>query len=181
MFDFASFASGFSTGFFSEYWPKLISWFSEIWVIVTYIAYGVSLVALFVIIYTTVRLFELRKREEDFYSTRIASPRTAISGAHPRWQHIEALAGGKSESEWREAIIEADILLDELLDKQGYAGATIGEKLKVADIRTLNDAWEAHKVRNLIAHEGSSFKLTPELTHRTITRFKNVFQEFNAI
>ena len=98
--------------------------------------------------------------------------------------HIESLANGTSASEWREAIIEADIMLDDVLARQGYVGDGVGEKLKAAEpenFRTLQDAWEAHKVRNQIAHEGSAFNLSESLMRRTIGRFESVFREFKAI
>ena len=152
-----------------------------LWIIV--IGYLLSIIALFIIVYTTVRLFELRKREEVYYSTLIASPE-ATGGTNPRWEHIESLSGGTSASEWKEAIIEADIMLDEALSRRGYVGDGVGEKLKAAEpenFKTLNDAWEAHKVRNQIAHEGSAFNLSESLTHRTIRRFESVFRELGEL
>jgi hypothetical protein len=162
---------------------ELSAWLAHLWVWITFIGYLFSIVGLFVIIYVTVRLFELRKREEEFYSTLIVAPQ-AEGGSLPRWEHIQSLATGASPSEWREAIIEADIMLDDMLTRQGYAGDGIGEKLKSADparFNTLQDAWEAHKVRNQIAHEGSAFNLSIELTRRTIARFESVFREFKVI
>jgi hypothetical protein len=151
------------------------------WIIV--VGYALSVIGLFIIIYCTVRLFELRKREEEYYSTPIVSQETK-GDINPRWQHIESLIDGVGASEWREAIIEADIMLDDALARQGYIGDGIGEKLKSADpsdLGTLNDAWEAHKVRNQIAHEGSSFNLSEELARRTIARYEAVFRELKAI
>ncbi|MDO8566536.1 MAG: hypothetical protein Q7R58_00085 [bacterium] len=156
---------------------------AHIWLWIIVIGYMLSVIGLFFIVYTTVKLFELRKREEVFYSTLIASPE-ATGGVNPRWEHIESLVGGVSASEWREAIIEADIMLDDLLARQGYVGDGVGEKLKAAEpenFGTLQDAWEAHKVRNQIAHEGSSFNLSESLTRRTIGRYEAVFREFKAI
>ncbi|MHB8710116.1 MAG: hypothetical protein ACYC6X_01020 [Minisyncoccota bacterium] len=156
---------------------------AQLWIWITIIGYILSVIGLFVIIYSTVRLFELREREEKYYSTVLVAPQAA-GGAHPRWEHIQSLVEGASPSAWREAIIEADIMLDDLLTKQGYAGAGVGEKLKTADpgrFKTLPDAWEAHKIRNQIAHEGSSFDLTESLTRRTIARYESVFREFKII
>jgi|SRR3989344_769524 len=156
---------------------------AHIWLWIIVIGYILSVIGLFVIVYTTVRLFELRKREEVYYSTPIASPEVT-GGVSPRWQHIESLANGASVSEWREAIIEADIMLDDMLMRQGYVGDGVGEKLKAAEpenFGTLQDAWEAHKVRNQIAHEGSAFNLSESLMRRTIGRFEAVFREFKAI
>lgn len=161
----------------------LTSLLAHLWLWIIFIGYALSVFALGVIIYVTVRLFELRKREKEYYHTLI-TPAEETRGASQRWLHIESLANSASASDWRTAIIEADIMLDDLLMKQGYVGEGIGEKLKNADateFKTLQDAWEAHKVRNQIAHEGSSFDLSDMLARRTISRYENVFREFKMI
>ncbi len=157
--------------------------FGQLWLWVIFVGYALSILGLFVIAYTTMRLFDLRKRERKFYSTLLVSPEST-GGVSSRWQHIESLAGGTSMSEWREAIIEADIMLDDMLTRDGYVGVGVGEKLKSADsenFHTLQDAWEAHKVRNQIAHEGSALNLSEPLARRTIARYANVFREFKVI
>lgn len=101
-----------------------------------------------------------------------------------RWQHIQDLIKSYNSSDWRQAIIEADIILEEMLEKMGYKGVSIGDKLKVierSDFITLDKAWSAHKVRNQIAHDGSSFKLTREVAEKTIKDFEEVFREFYYI
>ncbi|MEK7515888.1 MAG: hypothetical protein AAB555_03145, partial [Patescibacteria group bacterium] len=80
--------------------------------------------------------------------------------------------------------IEADIMLEDVLARNGYVGDGVGEKLKaveLSDLNTLNDAWEAHKVRNQIAHEGSAFNLSEDLALRTISRYGAVFRELDVI
>ena len=159
------------------------AWLAHLWLWVVIVGYILAVIALIVIIYCTMRLFELRKREEEYYGTLLLAPETE-GGMNPRWLHIESLIAGTTPSEWREAIIEADIMLDDMLTKQGYEGESIGEKLKSverSDFDTLDDAWEAHKVRNQIAHEGSAFDLSDTLARRTIARYGAVFREFKAI
>lgn len=154
---------------------------AQLWLWIIIIGYALSVVGIFIIVYTTMRLFELRKREEEFYSTVLVPPEAA-GGMHPRWEHIQSLLEGDSPSAWREAIIEADIMLDEVLTKQGYAGDGVGEKLKAADsLKTLQNAWEAHKVRNQIAHQGSSFDLSETVARRTLAHYEAVFREFKVI
>ncbi|MDP2655725.1 MAG: hypothetical protein Q8P17_04365 [bacterium] len=156
---------------------------AHLWLWIIVIGYALSVFGLFVIVYCTVRLFELRKREEEFYSTVIA-PKGAMGGQHPRWEHIQSLLEGASPSEWREAIIEADIMLDDVLAKEGYVGDGVGEKLKSADsaeLKTLQNAWEAHKVRNQIAHQGSAYDLSDTVAGRTIAHYEAVFRELNVI
>ena len=159
------------------------SMLAYVWLWIVGIGYALSIIGLLVIVYSTVRLYEIRKREAEYYSTLIPSAETT-GGANLRWEHIEKLAGGTSPSEWKEAIIEADIMLDDVLAQQGYVGEGVGEKLKTADklnFSTLQEAWEAHKVRNQIAHEGSSFVISDSLAHRTIAHYKAVCNEFKAI
>ena len=51
-------------------------------------------------------------------------------------------------------VIEADKILDEALKIKGYQGS-VGEKLKKAGplFKNENNVWNAHKLRNRIAHE----------------------------
>lgn len=182
-----------------EYWYRLLyeclrgacygsasglgAFLTQLWFWIIILGYLLSLIGLFVIVYATMRLFELRKREAAYYSTLIAPPAEA-GGANPRWQHIESLMEGTNPSQWREAITEADIMLDDLLLRLGYSGDGVGEKLQSAtraDFHTLDDAWEAHKIRNQIAHEGSAFDLSETLARRTIARYEAVFREFDAL
>jgi hypothetical protein len=75
-------------------------------------------------------------------------------------------------------------MLDETLTNAGYVGQTLGEKLKSANpqsFTTIQDAWEAHKVRNEIAHVGSDFVLTKKNAQETLVRFERVFREFGVI
>jgi hypothetical protein len=164
------------------WFTEFSAWIAHLWLWVVVIGYLLAVAGLYVIIYCTVRLFELRKREEQYYTTLIAPPETP--GENQRWLHIESLTGSTNPSDWRTAIIEADIMLDDVLTQQGYTGAGVGEKLKVAersDFATLQNAWEAHKVRNQIAHQGSTFDLSETLARRTIAHYEAVFREFKAI
>lgn len=101
-----------------------------------------------------------------------------------KWEQVLKLLESDSASDWKLAILEADIMLEEILDKMGYDGDTIGEKLKnveQSDFETLDYAWEAHKIRNAVAHEGSDFLLNQREAKRTIALYKKVFEEFYYI
>jgi hypothetical protein len=153
-----------------------------IWMWISILGYLLALIGIFVIIYCTVRLFELRKSEEEQLGELILAPEAGIG--NPRWAHIESLMATTNSSDWRQAIIEADILLEDMLSRQGYTASGVGEKLKQvepADFKTLQDAWEAHKVRNQIAHSGSSFDLSEVLARRTMARYESVFREFELV
>jgi len=100
------------------------------------------------------------------------------------WENVTKYISSTNENDWRQAIIEADIMLDTMLTKIGYAGETVAEKLKnveESDFVTLKKAWEAHKIRNRIAHDGSKFKINKSEAERVIGLFDQVFKEFYYI
>ncbi len=171
------------SGFFGGFLNGLEHW----WSIYSIFAMVLSLVFFLGFIYARIRFGEqieieqqgLRKEEEKWRLKYEAG-----STGNSRWSQIQEHVRDDSPSAWRIAIIEADILLEETLTNAGYVGMTIGEKLKGANplsFTTLHDAWEAHKVRNEIAHAGSDFVLTKKIAAETIVRFERVFREFGVI
>jgi len=107
-----------------------------------------------------------------------------VDVSNRRWKNIQSLIHSHNLNDWKQAIIEADILLDEMLDKMGYHGDSIGDKLKQiepSDFLTLNQAWEAHKVRNQIAHQGSNYILSRDEAEKVISLYSEVFKEFYFI
>lgn len=155
---------------------------AHLWLWFIVLGYLLSLAGLIALVYIMMRLYEVRKREADYYGTVLIASESAA--ASPRWTHIQGLINGTSPSEWRAAIIEADIMLDDMLARQGYTGEGVGEKLRQvehADFATLRDAQEAHGVRNRVAHQGSAYDLSETLARRTIARYEAVFREFGVI
>lgn len=112
----------------------------------------------------------------------ISNANTGVT--NPRWIQIEKSMQSHNMSEWKVAILEADILLYDMLSQMGYEGDSIGEILKKVDkanFVTLDDAWKAHLVRNKIAHQGADFEISKDEADRTIRLFKRVFDEFYFI
>lgn len=165
---------------------KIVGWLTAIWSGMVVLSWLVSFVILFGLIYAYLRHAQLgevvseilKKQEESFSKINKKDVKNL------RWLDAQNHVAGPNPSEWKLAIIEADILLGELLDKLGYAGTTIGEKLKSVSadhFRTINNAWRAHNVRNRIAHEGADFQLSKKEAQETITQYKMVFEEFDFI
>jgi hypothetical protein len=101
-----------------------------------------------------------------------------------KWKQVLGLINSNNPTDWRLAILEADIVLGEVLEKMGFQGDSIGDKLKSvdkSDFLTLQQAWEAHLVRNQIAHEGSNFQMNEREAKRIIDLYKTVFSEFYHI
>jgi hypothetical protein len=103
---------------------------------------------------------------------------------NPKWKLVEEHIDSDDANKWKLAILEADIILSELLDTLNLPGEGIGEKLKSvesSDFDHIEEAWEAHKIRNAIAHQGSDFLLNQREAKRVIKLYKSVFSEFKII
>src|SRR3989338_564591 len=91
----------------------------------------------------------------------------------------------KRSAAWHDvAILEADSILDELIEDLGYVGANLGERLKAVpkgSMKNLEAAWSAHKVRNRIAHDTAVASLDKRAAIDTIGTFERVFREFDYI
>jgi hypothetical protein len=144
----------------------------------------VSAAAIALLVFSTIRMHQIEAEENIKYATFKSEEQAEAETEHHRWKYVRELIESASPNDWRQAIIEADIILDDMLTRLQYPGDSIGDKLKAANpaqFRTLQEAWEAHKVRNDIAHQGSDFVLTDQLAYRTILQYENVFKEHNEI
>jgi hypothetical protein len=139
------------------------------------------------IVYATTRAHAVRTRQVRTMRERIAAKLDATgqqTKEEARWAQVKQHIASENPNDWRLAIIEADVMLDELVARLPYAGTTLGERLKQANrsnFATLDDAWEAHKMRNRIAHDGSAFELTQREAQKTIARYENVLREFHVL
>lgn len=164
--------------FSSEFYSFLVS----VWGIVTLVATIVTLILLTIFLHSAFQLRAIRAADAKFYEDAVILSDTGEVEEPTRWQRIEALFNQGGESNWRQAILEADIMLDDMLTHQGYSGDSVGEKLKSiepSDFTGLQYAWAAHKVRNDIAHRGQDFTLTEREAKQTMHWFDAVFSEFH--
>jgi|SRR5665213_31464 len=144
-----------------------------------------SILLIALMAYSIFRTFEIRKHEREAL-VAAAHPVAAhdVSRTQLRWNRIIEESESGDEKRWRLAILEADIMLNELLDINGYRGETMADKMKQVDrmnFRTIDLAWEAHKVRNKIAHEGSAHLLNEREAKRVIGLYDQVFREFKLV
>ncbi len=159
------------------------AWADNVWHITSSMAFILTLMSIAILLYSTMRLRQIRHEEHHIYGT-IEETVHEQQIDHARFAHVMSLIESAHESDWRQAIIEADIMLDDLLKQLKIEGNTIGDRLKNVDkstFKTLDNAWTAHKVRNEIAHKGSAYKLSNHLAYRTIKQYESVFREFGEI
>jgi hypothetical protein len=160
---------------FGKYSPFFIAVFRTL----AAISFFISFLFIFLIVYSMTRIKELSRFESERHHARAAVVQSETK-TDQRFDEIHKLVSSENPNDWRQAIIQADVILDELLRNVGYHGESVGDKLKQVrsgDLSTIDAAWQAHKVRNDIAHRGSDFILTRKEAERSIALYRRVFEE----
>jgi len=161
------------------------SFLVELWSIYTVLAYIFSFICIILYIKATFR--------ESHYSTLI---KAGWQVEETKWNQqyrnqdrpsclddVMTHIASDNPNDWKLAIIEADIVLDKALIKMGCVGDSLGARLRQltpTQLGSINDAWEAHRVRNKIAHEGTDFVLTKRLAEDTVKQYRRVLQELGV-
>ncbi|MEK7080773.1 MAG: hypothetical protein AAB902_00005 [Patescibacteria group bacterium] len=166
------------------------------------ISIGKTILSLFsvffltIICYTLVRLFEIRKKEREHLHHEIAEYarnkseqekrlREEVGGSkNERWSKTLNYLFSQHSSDWKLAIIEADSMLESLMEQLGFQGESLGDKLKGANqdnFPQLTIAWEVHTIRNRIAHEGLAFELSQHEAKRVIALYEQIFHGYGYI
>ncbi len=178
LFDNVSFGGNFA-------FDKILHVLDIIWSTYALIAYFFSILMLVLYVYASTgkKKLEDLDAESRFRREQIYEEHFKGGPKNSRIQDMFEHVSSDSPNDWKLAIIEADIILDEILKESGYAGVSLGERLRSispTQLQSLDDAWEAHKVRNQIAHEGSDFILTHKLAQDTIKQYRRVFHELGV-
>jgi hypothetical protein len=158
------------------------------WTVVGIVSVLLTIIFLFIIIFSLVRMVEIQVYDKEEIEHEIHNAllkqKEKDRSTNPRWHYILTLIESPNESDWRVAIIEADSMLEESLKEKGLSGNTVSELLegaKESGYRSIQDAWDAHIVRNQIAHQGSDFPISQIEGRRVIKMFQNFFEELRIV
>lgn len=163
----------------------ILGFLGFIWSIYTVIAFLLCILMMVLYVYASIKknyyndLITQSLRDEE----RLYDEHYRGAARNSRLKDVLMHSESDNPNDWKLAIIEADIILDGLLKQRGYAGNSLGERLKSISsnqLGSINDAWEAHKIRNRIAHDGADFVLTKRIAQETIARYQRIFSEFGV-
>jgi hypothetical protein len=160
----------------------------DTWGVIGTISMILSILFLIIIIFSLVRLREIQlddKAEVDHeINEALKREQEKNRNENPKWHYILTLTESPNESDWRVAIMESDAMLEELLKDKGVPGETVAELLESArsdGYAHIQDVWDAHLIRNQIAHQGSEFPLSQIETRRVMKMYQNFFEELGII
>jgi len=175
--------------FVVEHYPTLLIVIRNIISFLITISIPISIFLFVAIIITVERLKAIRNKESEIYDAKadmgysdvVPDPKKGNPEMAKKWDNVLNLTESTNPNDWRQAVLEADIILGDLLTTLGYKGEGIGEQLRratKADFKTLDDAGEAHGVRNRLAHSGSEYPFSQYDARETISKYRRVFEEF---
>jgi hypothetical protein len=100
-----------------------------------------------------------------------------------RWKDILKRLETANEEEYKLSVIEADNMLDVTLQRIGFAGETLADRLgkvNVAIVPNLPEVREANRIRNNIVHD-PSYRLTLNEARKVIEIYQATFQNLDLI
>ncbi len=99
------------------------------------------------------------------------------------WEKLRKRLDVASDADAAHLIIEADALLDRALKDLRIPGETMGERLKFVstpDFKSADDLWDAHKMRNQVAHGEGKHILYADALY-AFQKFEKALKELNMI
>ena len=99
------------------------------------------------------------------------------------WLAILKKLESDNSADWNVAVMQADSLVDKILQEMGLPGETMGDRMKTLDksrFSSLDDLWEAHRIRNEIAHSPEK-AVTKHRASYAISLFEKVLREMGYI
>jgi hypothetical protein len=106
-----------------------------------------------------------------------------LSLVHEGWQGVELMMKEGGPVNYRQAIMEADKLVDAVL-RSRVEGTTMGERLKASKRfftqHTYDQLWTAHKIRNKVAHEADFEGLSSD-ARLAVRNFEKALTELRVI
>ncbi|MBI2798213.1 hypothetical protein HYX70_02845 [Candidatus Saccharibacteria bacterium] len=81
-------------------------------------------------------------------------PKLDVALVQNKWRDIQAMQNS-GPSGIKNALMEADKLLDYVLRAKGFRGETMADRMRSAgpQLGSVTAVWAAHKLRNMLAHE----------------------------
>ncbi|RJQ26695.1 hypothetical protein C4565_06355 [Candidatus Parcubacteria bacterium] len=143
------------------------------------------LVVLFVILVVKAKTFAppISKRYTRPSLSGLLKHKKLIEKYVSMWKKIQDDAESAPPHSYTTAIVNADILIDELLQDAGFEGKDMGErlgKLNGFGLKTLNGVWRAHRLRNKIVHT-SDFEASKHAKDETLAVYENFLKEIKVL
>lgn len=155
--------------------------FTQILEYARYFLMGFSGILVLLTIYTFVKAIKMRPK----FVHDNAAPLMTIKRAEllEKWIQIRNKYDSGSVDNSKVAIIQADALVDMILKNAGLEGEHMADRLMNIDrseLRSLEDIWTSHKIRNNVVHT-DGFELSADLSDKAMRGYERFLKELNII
>ncbi|MCK6462362.1 MAG: hypothetical protein L6Q29_00880 [Candidatus Pacebacteria bacterium] len=151
---------------------------------VKFFFFAITIIILALIALVIYKLYILKRRKKIAGLARFAEEDKFFKDRSEKWSNIKKKAESDEIEDRKAAIVEADNILDGILRSIGYRGDGLADKLKSiepSDFVSLQDVWDAYKVRSKIAREGEKFELTKEEAKAALGKYEKGLKELGYV
>lgn len=130
------------------------------------------------------KLFRLKRKIKVASVVRFKEEEKLSKDRIIKWKDIKDKINSDNIEDWKEAIIVADSILDDIFSRIGYKMDGLGEKLKniePSDFASLQDVWDGYKVRSRIAREGAHFEISHKEAKSALAQYEKGLKELKYI
>lgn len=100
-----------------------------------------------------------------------------------KWRKIKKRLESGNASQYKAAILEADIMTDKVLSDMGYKGKNLTErleKIKPEQLPNYEELKEAHQIRNQIVHE-ADFSVDKKKAEEILKVYEDLLNSFELL
>ena len=147
------------------------------------IGFLVSLIFAVLLLWVILRSREKIADELEEIKTALNPPKPGEGKYDARWKEVREHLTSFREAEWKFAIIEADKIAEAALKEAGFPGETIGERMTLItkdQLVSIDDLWQAHKLRNIIAHD-HNYQVRYAEVRESIERYEKTLRELGVL
>jgi hypothetical protein len=173
--------------FIENFVPWMFAKFDQFFGISTgffrYAAMAVIFIAAAGLIFVIVKILEVKYRKKIYFSDFFESSETSTV-RRDTWGSVKRRLDSSSDDDWELAVVEADVIVENIMERIGFKGLTLGDKIKSIDERNfanLKNLWEAHAVRIKIDIGGAEYKITKEEAKEALDKYEKALKELKYL
>lgn len=165
--------------FFSERTDRWLLYF----VAFRYIFIFLDIVVLTALIVVARKAVRFRPRVHPEHTHRKRALTLADESMRRRWNAIVEAVKRGTPAAWKNAVIDADKLVDDALQGMGLPGAHTADRLSKihpGELASLDRVLRAHRLRNNLVHT-PGFEITPDEAKKALLDFQAFLREIKVI
>lgn len=169
--------------FIIDWYFNFIDWFYSLsWTVVLFWLKVASVIISAVLLFLLVKVVQKLKALQG-HKEIIEIPKVPTEEVSKSWKIVIEKITSPNPSDWNLAVLQADSILDDILKRSGFPGETMGDRLKKLDrskLSSLDEVWDAHKIRNVIAHDPNR-PISRREIERAIDSFEKALKELEFL